>query len=128
MKEKVKEIKPHIHCDVIKAWADGEEIEVFDRFLEKWIDSDNPYWNPELEYRVKPKELEFDWSVLPCNADYVIALTAGGYWIAIGKPKIVKWGVSWNSSLYTETISKEFYPKNFKGDWKESLHINPKYE
>lgn len=46
---------PHRHADIIKAWADGEEIEVRDRFG-KWLDvtSDCPSWLAD-EYRIKPK-------------------------------------------------------------------------
>lgn len=46
---------PHRHADIIKAWADGEEIEMRDR-SGKWlyVTSDCPSWLAE-EYRIKPK-------------------------------------------------------------------------
>lgn len=126
--EEIKEIKPHIHCDVIKAWAEGEEIEYFNTISGKWVKTNHPNWINTFRYRIKPKVLEFDWSVLPCNADYAIAMTARGCWIAFDRPKLIPWSSTFSPYSYNEAISREFYPKNFKGDWKESLHINPKYE
>lgn len=46
--------KQHKHADVIKAWADGAEIE-FKTSEGIWCDSFSPVWSNTLEYRVKPK-------------------------------------------------------------------------
>lgn len=52
--------KPHIHAAVIKAWADGADIEW--RYDEgdtwKLLAPEHPYWQPHYEYRVKPKTQE----------------------------------------------------------------------
>lgn len=45
--------KPHVHAEVIKAWADGAEIEV--RVRGNWEGVTNPCWADYNEYRVKPK-------------------------------------------------------------------------
>lgn len=50
---------PHKHADVIHAWAEGEEIEV--RWEDEWtlIDKEiSPVFNPEHEYRIKPKRVK----------------------------------------------------------------------
>lgn len=45
--------KPHKHAELIKAWADGAEIQFFDK---NWMDCvGNPNWNEWVEYRIKPK-------------------------------------------------------------------------
>ena len=46
---------PHRHAEVIKAWADGAEIEckVSDA-PERWTCTAQPAWNPDVQYRVKP--------------------------------------------------------------------------
>ena len=57
--------KPHKHADVIKAWADGAEIEVKTDITKKWIKLEGyaedwaPQWLEANEYRVKqePKSL-----------------------------------------------------------------------
>ena len=41
-----------IHTKLIKAWADGAEIQV--NHYSKWIDIQNPSWYTTAEYRIKP--------------------------------------------------------------------------
>jgi hypothetical protein len=54
--------KPHIHADVIKAWADGAEIQSkFDEPEEmyygqnSWALEPFPDWDPLVLYRVRPE-------------------------------------------------------------------------
>lgn len=61
--------KPHKHADVVKAWADGAEIEVFTNM--GWLRVDYPK-NDDAEYRVKPK-------VIPDEVRYVMANIADFY-------------------------------------------------
>lgn len=47
----------HKHAELIKAWADGAEIQCKqfkygDEY--EWVDDDNPYWSVSFEYRIKP--------------------------------------------------------------------------
>ena len=49
-------MKPHKHAELIKAWADGAEIQ----FKEKdgwtdWIHRASPAWTETTEYRIKPE-------------------------------------------------------------------------
>lgn len=46
----------HIHAEVIKAWADGEEIEMYIRSFDRWCEAQTPMWDTTTQYRVKPKE------------------------------------------------------------------------
>lgn len=50
--------KPHVHAKLIKAWADGAEIECRIHDSE-WIYTAYPVWYPDREYRIKqePKSL-----------------------------------------------------------------------
>ena len=48
---------PHKHAELIKAWADGAEIQY--RFHTCWIDTENPVWNPDFDYRIKPKTIKY---------------------------------------------------------------------
>ena len=55
---------PHKHAELIKQWADGAIIEVaipknyasdcIHRF-DAWMETKNPEWNPQKQYRVKPE-------------------------------------------------------------------------
>lgn len=50
--------KPHIHAAVIKAWADGAEIEVQGPCGSDWFScfaGSAPSWAPNCQYRVKPE-------------------------------------------------------------------------
>jgi hypothetical protein len=63
---------PHKHAELIKAWADGAEIEyngVYDEEWQrlydgKWQKVSDPSWPEHYEYRIKPekseKELEIE--------------------------------------------------------------------
>jgi hypothetical protein len=45
---------PHKHAELIKAWADGAEIEI--RGYEgRWNDCPDPTWHPNATYRIKPE-------------------------------------------------------------------------
>ena len=43
----------HKHAALIKAWADGARIEVFSKRYKKWLETRNPTWDEDAEYRVK---------------------------------------------------------------------------
>lgn len=45
--------KPHKHAELIKAWADGAEIEWFDG--DEWKEIYEPAWSPLTNYRIKPE-------------------------------------------------------------------------
>ena len=46
--------EPRVHAEVIKAWADGAEIEFFDG--DSWQDVVNgPSWSSHTRYRIKPE-------------------------------------------------------------------------
>ena len=46
-------MKPHKHAELIKAWADGAEIEIWNDYA--WIYAPFPAWSPNREYRIKPE-------------------------------------------------------------------------
>jgi hypothetical protein len=47
--------KPHKHAELIKAWADGAEIEAFDSCIDEWVKASSPSWQNQIEYRIKPE-------------------------------------------------------------------------
>lgn len=48
--------KPHKHAEMIKAWAEGHDIEV--KLGNGWLrlTGDSPHWD-RLEYRIKPEKV-----------------------------------------------------------------------
>lgn len=47
--------KPQKHAEVIKAWADGAEIEYRGDESEIWTMASTPSWRENAQYRVKPE-------------------------------------------------------------------------
>ena len=52
-------IEKHTHCDLIKAWADGAEIQYYETYTNggTWraVANRDLNWHPEIVYRIKPK-------------------------------------------------------------------------
>jgi hypothetical protein len=48
----------HKHCELIKAWADGAEIEILSD--DEWCFIKHPSWYKNTEYRIKPAESKLD--------------------------------------------------------------------
>jgi hypothetical protein len=44
---------PHKHAELIKAWADGAEVQI--KFYEGWRDIRPIDWNENAEFRIKPE-------------------------------------------------------------------------
>ncbi len=46
----------HKHAELIKAWADGAEIQVkYTDDPQYWVDKNYPSWHPDDQYRIKPE-------------------------------------------------------------------------
>lgn len=48
--------KPREHAAIIKAWADGAEVEFYSHHTRKWELALTPSWSPVVEYRLKPEK------------------------------------------------------------------------
>lgn len=42
----------HIHADLIKAWAEGAKIQVWNG-VNEWLNVPNPRWKADSRYRIK---------------------------------------------------------------------------
>ena len=49
-------MKPHKHAELIKAWADGAEIEFWSSPDNKWYLTERPSWDAWKTYRIKPEK------------------------------------------------------------------------
>lgn len=45
---------PHKHAALIKAWADGAQIQFLNPD-DRWLDAGSPTWSNSVEYRIKPE-------------------------------------------------------------------------
>jgi len=46
--------QPHKHAELIKAWADGAEIEAY-AGSSSWVTIPSPEWYSDTKYRIKPE-------------------------------------------------------------------------
>jgi hypothetical protein len=52
---------PHKHAAVIKAWADGHQVQMLSRMNGLWedVNAESPRWLEHYEYRVKPTFVKY---------------------------------------------------------------------
>ena len=99
-------MKPHKHAELIKAWADGAEIEVYQPAFGRWEEAE-PAWHTSFEYRIKPPE------VAQWRKDMAQALEDG---------KVVEWGIGgWGRSVHK---AKDFLNPEVHMD-EEDYRIRP---
>lgn len=53
---------PHKHASMIKAWADGAEMQ-YKTYTGEWDSTCHPSWDSEIEYRVKPEPVKVPYRV-----------------------------------------------------------------
>jgi hypothetical protein len=93
--------KPHPYAEVIKAWADGAEVQYYD--CNKWWD-----WNTGWTAGVAPTfTADFKWRVKPIKRVCRIALLKDGPFLVfsdtsvfdsaldVASPDFVKWLTDW---------------------------------
>lgn len=57
------EMIPHVHKDLIIAWANGAKIQ--QSCDGEWHDIENPRWTPFTQYRIKPEPVEmWKWCIV----------------------------------------------------------------
>jgi hypothetical protein len=77
-------MKPHKHAEIIKAWADGAEIQYYEH---GWLDcTDCPIWQVDVEYRIKPEPPKYPQTNLTdaemqAAASPLTGLTYGARWM-----------------------------------------------
>lgn len=47
--------KPHKHAELIKAWADGAEIQYWSVRADGWVTAIDPNWTEDIGFRIKPE-------------------------------------------------------------------------
>jgi hypothetical protein len=78
---------PHKHAAIIKAWADGKDIErkVCSMFggIPKWVSDHNPKWDLNTTYRVKPVDEE-----RKVNTFFASIHSTGSWWVHQKDPEL----------------------------------------
>ena len=127
--------KPRKHADLIKAWADGAEIQCHHEDY-GWIDNPYPHWWEFNNYRIKPKEqkkLNIPWELIKpeftqaamdengevfvFTQEEISFIATGHYWCFNDWHGGKCSGISGSLTIDTDGI-----------DWKESLTQRPEGE
>jgi hypothetical protein len=56
------------HAELIKAWADGAEIQQLVEI--RWVNDERPIWDSHIEYRIKPEPKPDVYVFLKFNTRY----------------------------------------------------------
>ena len=83
-------MKPHKHAELIKAWADGAEIQ-YKNSIGLWTEfhRNRTLWNENDEYRIKPDEPRLRDMYIYKNA------SMGTCWIDEKTPDVAERGTDW---------------------------------
>ena len=83
----------HKHADVIIAWAEGKDVQVWDRGPKRWCDvnSRTPHFYEDWEYRIKPPAKKYRVALFN---DYVCVCTVNAR--AYEKERtFIRWLTDW---------------------------------
>lgn len=64
----------HKHAATIKEWVDGARIEVFSKRYKRWMETKNPTWAEDTEYRVRRAVIFEEYEVIFDNSSQQIML------------------------------------------------------
>ena len=65
-------MKPHVHAELIKQWADGAEIEYYSTIDNCWWFCASPDWTPNTRYRIKGKDIVVFCDVSPTQISLML--------------------------------------------------------
>ena len=90
--------RPHKHAALIKAWADGAEIQYQYSPDCEWVDKTTPEWCPQNKYRIKPKTIKYRLYVYKRYGEELcvhICVDPTLVYSFEGSPTFVKWLGDW---------------------------------
>lgn len=103
---------PHVHAELIKAWADGAEIQYWSvAVTSKWVSIKNPSWAPRFKYRIKPSPKEYKyrlylWQNNPTQPKAVYIYTPECPYLPEAVLGFIKWIGPWETYVDSETNSE----------------------
>ena len=88
----------HKHADVIIAWAEGEDVQVWDKLHSEWGDvaTKSPTWREDWEYRIKPPPAKYRVALFRAQTPHTYtANTQEGARIFDKSPRFIRWLTDW---------------------------------
>jgi len=83
----------HKHCELIKAWADGAEIEFYNRHAQRWepVIGCGFVWDPISQFRIKPETKIVKYKIALYDGASVGVGNPSWYAYIENNPKFIKW-------------------------------------
>ena len=89
----------HKHADVIIAWAEGKDVQVWDFTQNEWGDvtTESPTWCECWNYRIKPPAKKYRVALFKCGLEsYALAINSQAYADTIEqRGDLVRWLTDW---------------------------------
>lgn len=119
------ELTKQEQMDLFEAWQEGSIIE-FCNIQIIWYATDNPSWEGNLCYRVKPAKPSINWDHVSDKFNYLLGTRTGKGALCVVKPNSI--GSGWQiSGVFVEASTfSSFKPSTCNPE--DSLVIRPGYE
>ena len=90
----------HKHADVIIAWAEGKDVQVWDKDTKCWCDvvKSIPFFDKDWEYRIKPPTKKYRMALLCKSNEEPLTVAANSQRTADSfefLPHFVRWLTDW---------------------------------
>ena len=90
----------HKHADVIIAWAEGKDVQVWDKDTKCWCDvvKSIPFFDKDWEYRIKPPAKKYRVALFRHAGEEPLAVAANSQVTADSfefMPNFVRWLTDW---------------------------------
>jgi hypothetical protein len=108
--------QPHKHAALIKAWADGADIEFYCESSLEWVGTRNPNWNPDNQYRIKPQPHKWQKEIDAFKAGKKIQYLCSGTWMDLNAPSF---SVGWEYRIKPDSVTYRMFwwkPGTLGGD------------
>ena len=88
----------HKHADVIIAWAEGEDVQIWDDVAKRWWGVMNPSFYEDREYRIKPPAKKYRMALFDLHCETSFAKAANNEFEAGEYEKsrnFIRWLTDW---------------------------------
>ena len=115
----------HKHYDLIIAWAEGRDIEVYSSVNGKWLFVSVPTWNLDYTYRTKLEKPSIDWDHVRPNYVALAVDEDGEAYLYTSEP-YPKTDEAWGNGARCVSTSAMGSFKAGNCHWRDSLVTRPK--
>lgn len=115
-------MQKHVHAELIKAWADGVKIE-YKSCSGIWNVVDNPTWNYDIEYRIKPTPHKHQECIDAWNRGEAVEVYVGNEWLEMRRNKhtVPGWFEDFKYRIKPKTIKTRRWVENLIDSYRVNI-------